>query len=344
MRVALVTTTINVPHAIAAFRACEPATRFYVAGDLKTPSEARDFCVDQGCDYLSPAKQKSLGYKCSEPIGFSSIARRNIALLEALKDGAEAVYFWDDDNLLVSPQHFHHIGRALFSSYPGPIKFNGLQATSPSNWFDVGQLLDPIAPHRGFPHVKRGETTFVSAVGRRVGVAAGICLGDPDISAVSRIANAPIVHRVSELLRAGIVVDPTTTWTVFNSQNTAIIRELAPAFFMVPQWGRYDDIFASLMVQRLMRERGLVTHFGQPFVWQQRNAHDLLRDLRAEQFGAERILDFTDWLDGFIFTGKEAVADCMRVMFTNLPDWMPERGKIQEMVLAWCDDCDSVMK
>ena len=87
----------------------------------------------------------------------------------------------------------------------------------------------------------------------------------------------PIVHRVSELLRAGIVVNPKTTHTVFNSQNTAVIRELAPAFFMVPQWGRYDDIFASLMVQRLMRERGLVTHFGQPFVWQQRNAHDLLK-------------------------------------------------------------------
>ena len=161
----------------------------------------------------------------------------------------------------------------------------------------------------------------------------------------SRIAIVPIVHRVSELLRAGIVVDPTPTWTVFNSQNTAIIRELAPAFFMVPQWGRYDDIFASLMVQRLMRERGLVTHFGQPFVWQQRNAHDLLRDLRAEQFGAERILDFTAWLDGFILTADQrSVADQMRILFTNLPGWMPERGKIQEMVLAWCEDVDGVMK
>jgi hypothetical protein len=59
--------------------------------------------------------------------------------------------------------------------------------------------------------------------------------------------------------------------------------------------------------------------------------------LAAEQFGAEHILDFTAWLDGFTFTGKEKVTDQMRIMFTNLPDWMPYRGKIQEMVLAWCE-------
>lgn len=344
MQIALVTTTINTPHAISAFRSHAPHVRFYVAGDLKTPAGARDFCVDEGCDYLSVDAQKSLGYKCSELIGFSTISRRNIALLKALQDGAEAVYFWDDDNLLISPQHFQQIEHVLFSSYQGPHKWTGIQATSPTNWFDVGTLLDPVAPHRGFPHARKAEAVFASTVDRRVGVAAGICLGDPDISAATRIAVGPTVHRVSELLRSGIVVDPATTHTVFNSQNTAVIRELAPAFFMVPSWGRYDDIFASLLVQRIMRERGLVTHFGQPFVWQQRNQHNLLKDLAQEQWGAERILDFTAWLDGFTLPENITAVNAMKIFFSNLPDWMPDRGKLEQLVLAWCEDVEGVMK
>lgn len=357
MRTALITTTIFVPKVLKLYRAHDPNVRFFVAGDKKTPGDVRPFVNDT----LGNAVYVMNGeYKCSELIGWNTIARRNIAMLEALKWGADIIVTIDDDNIPIDEMYFENFYT------PFGCAFDGIQASSASGWFDVGTLLDPVAPHRGFPHVKKSDPVFSPTVGRQVGVAAGICLGDPDISATTRIAVGPTVHRVSELLRAGVVVGPagkrrieleeaTTigqmwhstnrgTWTVFNSQNTAIIRELAPAFFMVPQWGRYDDIFASLVVQRLMRDRGYVICFGQPLVWQQRNQHDLLKDLRNEQFGAERILDFTTWLDGFSFSGKEIVTGQMRIMFTNLPDWMPERTRIQEMVLAWCEDCDEVMK
>jgi hypothetical protein len=390
MKTALITTTINVPRVLELYRAHSEDVRFFVTGDMKSDSVPLiRFCRELGNTVCYDAvDQDDLGYKCHELIGWSTIARRNIAMLEALKWGADVIVTIDDDNIPVDSGYFNDFVKHWYHP-PGPGDrwhrtpvtqehnadvvgcpyFNGIRVTSESGWFDVGTLLDPIAPHRGFPHDKASTPTYSHVCGRKVGVAAGICLGDPDISAVTRIARAPVVHRVSELLRAGIVVDPAGerrperervtdalgtveiwrtvsrgTWTVFNSQNTAIIRELAPAFFMVPQWGRYDDIYGSLLVQRLMRERGYVTHFGQPFVWQQRNRHDLLRDLRAEQFGSERILDFAQWLDGFVFTGKEKVTDQMRVMFTNLPDWMPDRGKIQELVMAWCLDCDEVMK
>lgn len=90
-----------------------------------------------------------------------------------------------------------------------------------------------------------------------------------------------------------------------------------------------------------MRDRGYVAHFGSPLVWQQRNAHDLLKDLEAEMWGSKHILQFADWLNGFTFTGKEAVTDCLRVMFTNLPPWMPKG--VQELALAWCSDVESVL-
>ena len=361
MKTALITTTINVPKVLELYRAHSEDVRFFVAVDEKTPTSVLRLDINN-CTFVTdgpPDKGAEVTYKCSELIGWNTIARRNIAMLEALTWGADIIVTIDDDNIPMSWDYFGSFTTVLDTSW------FGIQASSESGWFDPGTLLDPEAPHRGFPFSKASAPTYSHTCGRKVGVAAGICLGDPDISATTRIARAPLVHRVSELLKAGIVVDPTGerrpervtedditawrstargTWTVFNSQNTAIIRELAPAFFMVPQWGRYDDIFASLIVQRLARDRGYVIHFGRPLVWQQRNQHNLLKDLAAEQFGAERILDFATWLDGFVFTGKEKVTDCMRVMFHNLPDWMPERGKIQEMVLAWADDCDEVMK
>jgi len=366
VKTALITTTINVPKVLELYRAHSEDVRFFVAMDKKSPTAAFEFCNKmENCEALG---EHGHYWKCSELIGWNTIARRNIAMLEALQWGADIIVTIDDDNIPLDAAYFWHFEKVLVAGH----RHNGIQASSESGWFDVGTLLDPEAPHRGFPHTKASAPTYSHVCQRKVGVAAGICLGDPDISATTRIARAPVVHRVSELLRAGIVVDPagerrielTTTksdhaeypltemayrgtnrgcWTVWNSQNTALIRELAPAFFMVPQFKRFDDILGSLVVQRIMREKGYVTHFGQPFVIQQRNQHDLLSDLEAEIWGSQHILDFCAWLDGFIFTGKERTTDCMRVMFSNLPDWMPEKTKIQELVMAWCRDCDAVL-
>ena len=295
MKVALITTTINVPAVLQLYRKLDPSVFFFVAADHKTPLEAYQLCADiDDCEIYSPDRQTELGYECSPLIGWNTIARRNIALREALRWGADVIVTIDDDNIPTGNSKWMSYAWDFESVIDQP--WSGLEATSASGWFDVGTLLDPVSPHRGFPHTKASPPIFKSVVDARIGVAAGICLGDPDISAVTRIANAPTVHRVSELLRAGIVTDPRTTWTVFNSQNTAFIRELAPCFLMVPQFGRFDDIFASLVAQRQMAERNLYVHFGQPFCWQQRNEHDLIKDLSSELWGTVNILEFSEVL------------------------------------------------
>jgi hypothetical protein len=289
MKTALITTTINVPHVLKLYRAYGPQVAMFIAGDEKTPHDAllREIPVD--ADYYRPESQWK--WKCSDLIGWNCIQRRNIALLEAVKWGADVIVSIDDDNIPMSPLYFWDFEQRL--QFP----FNGPMVTGYGGWFDVGQLLDPVAPHRGFPETGLYQVGFTT--GAKIGACADICMGDPDIDAVTRIANRPkplTVGKVSELLRAGIVVEPHTN-TVFNSQNTAIIRELAPAFFMIPGIGRYDDIFASLICQRVMRERNLHVHFGPPFVWQQRNAHNLLTDLKNELWGMENILEFASILD-----------------------------------------------
>jgi hypothetical protein len=338
MRAALITTTINVPTVLSLYRKLDPEVKFFVALDKKTPITAVDFCNSlPNCEAVWGEE-----YTCSSLISWGTISRRNIALLEALKWGAEIIITLDDDNIPIDPFYFQSFRRAFNwrnAEGHGFPAFNGIMVDK-TEWFDVGTLLDPVSPHRGFPHDRAAPPNFSHTTSCRVGVAAGICLGDPDIDACTRISRHPVVHRCSELLRSGIVVDPRRTRTVFNSQNTAFIRELAPCFLMVPSYGRYDDIFASLVAQRVMRERGLHVHLGQPFVWQQRNPHNLLTDLRAEQWGAEHILEFSAWLDGFL--GVHDVIGFLRVMATNLPKFIP--SGTQELWLAWLDDCERVMK
>jgi hypothetical protein len=348
MKTALILTTINIPTVLSLYRAHDPDVRFFVAMDKKTPGEAYQFCnrlpncvpiVDGNVDLVTFRDRG--GYACSDLIGWNTISRRNIALLEALKWGADVIVSIDDDNIPLDTCYFWHYECASLAS-----PFNGIQAKSV--WFDPGSLCFPAdgkpVVQRGFPQQLPSWTKFAPVTGAKIGVAQGMILGDPDTSAVDRISRHPQVHQVSELLCAGIVTDPRETYAPLNSQNIAFIRELAPCFLMVPAFDRYDDIYAGLVAQRVMRASGHYVHFGMPFVWQQRNAHNLLADLRKEQWGAEHILDFAFWLDGFTLPKQVSAVEAMKIFFTNLPDWMPERGKLQELALAWCSDIEGVMK
>lgn len=337
MKTALITTTVNVPQVLSLYRAYGPNARFFVALDQKTPEEAVNFCQYDVPNTHVLFIQDQQKWKCSELIGWNCIQRRNIALLEALKWGADIIVSIDDDNIPMNPDYFWHFEKRL----DGRDSFNGLQAYSKSGWFDVGQLLQPSASHRGFPHDKIAVPAFMSVTGAKVGVVAGSCLGDPDISAATRIVNHPTVHGVSEVLRSGVITNPNDTWTVFNSQNTAFIRELAPAMFMLPAFGRSDDIYASLICQHVMRQKGLHVHFGPPFVWQQRNQHDLIKDLKAEILGMEHVVHLAGILDSMpTFAVDEMPARQIWRHLANV-EWVPKQTVVA--ALAFCNDVEKVL-
>ena len=340
MKTALITTTINVPTVLALYRKLGPSGKFFVAADHKTPREAYEFCADiPDCEIYSPERQKECGYECSELLGWSTITRRNIALLEALKWGAELIVTIDDDNIpcgvlkagaFVGFHDIFEVGK----------NWHGLQTNGLRGWFDPGNLLVPQIKHRGYPSSVLSTGSIVPITDARIGVAEGLIIGDADMDAVTRIASHPAAYGVSEVGRAGVVVDPRKTWTVFNTQNTAYLRELAPAMGCFPQLGRYDDIYASLLTQKIMRTRGLCVHFGQPLVWQERNAHDLLKDLAAEKWGAEHILEFVDYLERTPIQGIHSVTDDCRDLMANCPIFSDD---LKEVAEAWYNDVERVL-
>lgn len=336
MKTTIVTTTIYVPRALEKY--CENA-RFYghaavdfiVVGDKKTPRDTRAFCerlaakyypchyldVDDQCQYLEryPALWRHLP--------FNSIQRRNIGLLKAWEGRADIIVTIDDDNWMLNDDFVGLHGIAGQTPELPAIE-------SSSAWFNVCSMLEEANGtafyHRGFPRGQRWKEAesflCMAPIRRRVAVNAGLWLDDPDIDAMTRLER-PIMARGLRVDAPSRFVLQPGTWSPFNSQNTALLREVIPAYFLSPCIGRYDDIWPSYMVTRIAQHLGDVIAYGRPLMRQKRNDHDLWRDLDAERVGMVLTDDFCAALRSVSLEGNSYL-DCYGELVRKLPGaWQP---------------------
>ena len=335
MKVALIMTTVNIPTVLQLYRKLDPSVKFFVAADHKTPLEAYEFCGNiSDCEIYSPERQKELGYECSELLGWNTDSRRNIALLEALKWGAELIISVDDDMLPIDFGTFVGFER-LFK-----FQYNGLSFGIENKWFDAGAFTNPPAKQRGLPVDVEFFATAGFAVEAKIGAAQGVILGTPDTDAMTAITNKPSVTGVNQFLYDGFVVYP-HAYSVCNSQFTAFRRELAPAFAQFyNHQGRNTDIFASALMRRIMRDRGLYTYFGPPMGFHARQPRPLFKDLKAEMYGLEHIAGFAEYLQRTPIEGNHSVVDDCRDLIANCPIFSDDFKAVAE---AWYNDCEKVL-
>jgi hypothetical protein len=72
----------------------------------------------------------------------------------------------------------------------------------------------------------------------------------------------------------------------FNSQNTFMRGECLRDYFLYPHIGRMDDIWAAYYLE----SKGYKVAFAKASVYQERNPHDLTRDMLNEFLGYEQNL------------------------------------------------------
>lgn len=293
MKKFIVSTTINPPtDAIKAFGAME-GWELVVAGDRKTPV---DYALGRGT-YLSPDDQLRLGLRITDVLPWDSISRRNVATMYALREGADVIAFVDDDNV----PHGDWATRSWSRLSVNPnvtlnthVLTGGLCVDPLEHVYDIGGAC-PKLWHRGFPIQlleTREKTQKLVRYGQgcpvqrgNVVVQAGLWDGDPDVDAICRIAQGPFdLELVFYGLHQGIDVG-LKSFAPFNTQNTVVTRDVAKCMALLPNVGRMDDIWASYMVQRAMREHGMAVSYVKPTVTQRRNEHDLTNDLEAEMLG-----------------------------------------------------------
>jgi len=225
-----------------------------VTGDKKTPAEAKDFCASSAkefgieCIYQTPEDQvewlKSYP-ELGEEIPWNCIQRRNLAILVAFEKGCDVIITIDDDNYFVEGQDFvgEHSQPILKTNEHSALKSN-------TGWLNVCEFLEDKRKvefyPRGYPMNQRWKEPKAfcrtEKQKRKVVVNAGLWLDDPDVDAITRLTNDISAVRYTKdesfTMQKG-------TWCPFNSQNTAMAREMIPAYCLSPNIGRYDDIWAG---------------------------------------------------------------------------------------------------
>lgn len=271
MKKFIVCTTINPPtEAIEKYDSLSD-WHLIVVGDQKTP---KDYKLKNGL-YLSPTDQIKISEKLSELIGWNSIQRRNFGLLYAFNSGAEVISSVDDDNIPLDTW-----GKELLINKEIAVKE-----------FQINDLaFDPIGAtnylnlwHRGFPLELISTRQYNKKIESVVtpDIQADFWNGDPDIDAICRMEHKPLCNFLDSSF-------PFTSNKIspFNSQNTFISRKVAQDYFLYPHIGRMDDIWASYYVQ----SKGHKVIYNKPTVYQLRNVHNLIDDMKKEYLGYENNL------------------------------------------------------
>jgi len=363
MKVTIVTTTINIPRLLLQY--AENAryyghkdVDFVVIGDRKSPAGTAEFCQTVAqyypCSYLDiPAQQKYLVRfpELWTHLRFDSIQRRNVGMLLAYENSADVVVTIDDDNFVLSQDFFG------LHSVVGTVRELPTYGST-SGFFDVCSFLEAEDGvrfyHRGYPQKQRWkESGFLSTYRhrRRVAVNAGFWLDNPDIDALTRMERQPVVRGYKANWPGNIALHP-GTWSPFNSQNTALMRELLPAYFLSPYIGRYDDIWASYIIARIAQHMGDVISFGDPLIRQERNPHDLWNDLDVERNGMILTDDFCEALRAVPLSGN-SYHECLGELSQKLeqawkagPKWNESqrecRSKLLDGLRIWHEVYDQL--
>jgi hypothetical protein len=264
----IVTTTINpVTKAVERFQSMDD-WHLIVVGDRKTPS---NYHLDRGT-YVSPEQQEKYDKAFSDAIGWNCIQRRNFGLLWAKDMGADIVAVVDDDNI---PYDWWGndlmIGKNVEVNYyeTDLPAFDPIGATNESKLWHRGYPLQLI-PQRGYANPSKKMI--------KTDIQADFWNGDPDIDAICRMEHNPECE-------FSPVVFPVASnrLSPFNSQNTFLSGEVLKDYFLFPHVGRMDDIWAAYYVQA----RGRKVVYGKASVYQERNEHDLVKDMKQEYLGYE---------------------------------------------------------
>lgn len=349
MKTTIVTTTIHIPTFLTAYekniqRYGHENVDFIVIGDKKTPPEARAFCETiSNCQYIGLMGQDRYLQRYPQllaHIPHNSFERRDIGLLMAYEHGADVIITIDDDNLATGHDAvgFHQIvGTTICIP----------TFTSTSGWFNVCEMLkeenDVEFYHRGYSPKHRWEKDTDAYVTRMDGdevvvVNAGLWLNNPDTDAITRLERKLNVTGFADGVPTSIALAP-GTWSPFNCQNTALARQVIPAYFMSPIAGRHSDIFASYVVNRITERLGDVITFGLPLANHERSAHNLWHDVELEREGMQRTDEFCDALRAVKLTGY-SYHDC----FGEIAEQLKGFEKITEGMRIWHDVFNKVIR
>lgn len=320
MRRAVITTTIYRPDNLLDWgRHMRRGDIMVVAGDIGTPHDE----VREVLSFVSDMADVATLYtvtndtRTSRVVPMRSIQRRNVAVLEAVRLGADMITTVDTDNFPLA-DHRQNVGFGHLDSIEELLTkpWRGDLIGSSSGWANAGEWCDPPVLHRGWPLGIPSDPVLHSHSldDIMIGVHASLWLGDPDITALERLLDDPTVTGVPDDC---VALEP-GVWCPFNSQATTFRRELFPLLNVWPGVDRMDDIWPSYVARHIMDHLGYLVAYGAPNVKQLRHPHDVVTDLEKEIIGYRHTGVFLDVLSAIDLAGVDNALDCLEEVLTAL--------------------------
>lgn len=203
---------------------------------------------------------------------------------------------------------------------------------------DGGATLDWVntmgdLPARGFPYGIRGAS--------RVALSHGLWSGVPDLDAPTSLHNPGL--RLLPAYRNEVI----PRWNFFPmcGMNLAWRSELTPAMYFGlfgPDYGfdQYDDIWAGVLVKKVIDHLGLAVRSGTPSV-QHRKQSNVYVNLRKQAPGMAMNEEFWHAVRDIDLKG-ETVLDCYTDLIAKLPDRFETEpdgwtARFKEAALIWAN-------
>lgn len=295
-------------------------SEIYWVGDRKSPAiiskAVRSITLQDQLDIKDLSIPKLL------PIDHYS--RKNIGYLIALRDGAEWVLDTDDDNFPSTP----------YKKFP----LETCDCTVLTDAKGRVNIYKYYTDHNVWPRglgyqFDEAQPLSTDAACDSVAVWQGLADGDPDVDAVYRLARLGEVN----FDPAPILVLDEGLYCPFNSQNTMWkARYLTYAYLPSTVTFRFTDILRGYVAQRALWAHECRLGFIGPNVFQERNEHDLLKDLESELIMYKSIGKLISVLEGLTLT----VCESQNLLIVY--DALASAGIVQanelDILAAWLDD------
>jgi len=175
-----------------------------------------------------------------------------------------------------------------------------------------------------------------------VDVSVGLWQGHPDLDAVQSLANASSAagNLVTEVRTR---VMPSEQYFPMSGMNLAVRREAACLMYFPPMghdspYGRFDDIWCGLVVQRICRHLRRSIVCGRPVV-EHKRASDPFANLVKEAPGIDANEEMWERIDAVELQGETPLA-CMRHLGAGLGASANGDGYLERWgraILAWCE-------
>ncbi len=326
-RTALVITSIAAPNAVLRSFATGCRTHgvdFILIGDKPSPS---DFSLE-GCEFWGLDRQRTMPFQLAGLLPERHYGRKNLGYLQAISTGAEVILESDDDNF-PRPE--------FWEPRKGTHQAAGVSGTGWTNLYRYFSP-EPIWP-RGFPleHLQDPVPQLPGVSDRRCPIQQGLADENPDVDAIFRlVGKLPLdFQRRDHPIALG-----KGAWCPFNSQNTTWFKEAFQLLYLPSYCSfRMTDIWRSYVAVRICWENGWDILFHNATVWQERNAHNLMKDFADEIIGYQNNKAICERLEALTLKpGVDQIANNMVACYQEFIAMGLVGAKEMPLLEAWNSD------